>query len=138
MMIDPYLRRNALSRDILGEMNNKPSHIYFLSREWNEVQTLIFIFLHIKNYWQMIIRSTVSPILKIGFQLFGIWPGVSYSTIRSMSIISSILIIQYFQYLYIFNHFKISEISNLNDSLNLTFTYGLTVFKLIYLWIRRQ
>ncbi|XP_018301296.1 uncharacterized protein [Mycetomoellerius zeteki] len=86
----------------------------------------------------MIIRSTVSPILKIGFQLFGIWPGVSYSTIRSMSIISSILIIQYFQYLYIFNHFKISEISNLNDSLNLTFTYGLTVFKLIYLWIRRQ
>ncbi|KAG5326914.1 OR67C protein, partial [Acromyrmex heyeri] len=84
------------------------------------------------------IRSTVSPMLKIGFQLFGIWPGVSYSTVHSMSIISSILIIQYFQYLYIFKHFKISEISNLNDSLNLTFTYGLTVFKLIYLWIRRQ
>jgi len=113
------------------------SFTFYLENQTN-VQTLIFIFLHIKNYWQMIIRSTVSPMLKIGFQLFGIWPGVSYSTVHSMSIISSILIIQYFQYLYIFKHFKISEISNLNDSLNLTFTYGLTVFKLIYLWIRRQ
>ncbi|XP_018401528.1 PREDICTED: LOW QUALITY PROTEIN: uncharacterized protein LOC108778764 [Cyphomyrmex costatus] len=86
----------------------------------------------------MVIRSTCSPVLKIGFQLLGIWPSDLYSTVHFLSIILGILIILYFQYLYIFEHMKISEIPNLIDCLTLTISYNSTLFKLIGLWIRRQ
>ncbi|KYM97080.1 hypothetical protein ALC62_12188 [Cyphomyrmex costatus] len=86
----------------------------------------------------MVITSTVSPALKIGLQILGIWPNVSYSTIQWLSIMLSTLIIQCFQYLYIFEHLKISELSNLIDGLTVTLEYSLTLFKLIGLWIHRQ
>ncbi|XP_024879262.1 odorant receptor 13a-like isoform X1 [Temnothorax curvispinosus] len=86
----------------------------------------------------MVITSTVSPMLIIGLRFFGFWPGVSYSTIHWLSFMSSMLIIQYFQYLYIFTHLKISELTNLVDSLMVTLVYSLTFLKLIGLWIHRR
>ncbi|XP_077261534.1 odorant receptor 13a-like isoform X3 [Temnothorax americanus] len=84
------------------------------------------------------ITSTVSPTLIIGLRFFGFWPGVSYSTIYWLSFMSTMLIMQYFQYLYIFNHLKISELTNLVDSLMTTSIYSLTFLKLVILWIHRR
>ncbi|XP_071568909.1 odorant receptor 22c-like [Temnothorax nylanderi] len=84
------------------------------------------------------ITSTVSPTLIIGLRFFGLWPGVSYSVIYWLSFMSSILVIQYFQYLYIFNHLKISELSNLVDCLIVNLYYSLTFLKLVILWIHRR
>ncbi|XP_071644125.1 odorant receptor 22c-like isoform X1 [Temnothorax longispinosus] len=86
----------------------------------------------------MIARSTVSPALKIGLRLLGVWPGVSHSTVYWLIFMSSILVIQYFQYLYILEHFKITELSNLVDGLSLTLDYSLTFLKLASLWIHRR
>ncbi|XP_071569016.1 odorant receptor 13a-like [Temnothorax nylanderi] len=84
------------------------------------------------------ITSTVSPTLIIGLRFFGFWPGVSYSTIYWLSFMSTMLIMQYFQYLYIFNHLKTSELTNLVDSLMTTSIYSLTFLKLVILWIHRR
>lgn len=86
----------------------------------------------------MIVTSTVSPVLKFGLQFLGIWPGVSYSTVQWLCITSSILIVQYFQYVYVFDHLKVSELTNLIDALTVTLEYSLTFFKLIGLWIHRR
>ncbi|XP_077261529.1 odorant receptor 10-like isoform X2 [Temnothorax americanus] len=84
------------------------------------------------------VTSTVSPVLKIGLRLLDMWPDVSYSIPYWLIYIFSILIVQYFQYRYVFEHFKISELSNLVDSLPATLDYSLTLFKLISLWIHRR
>jgi len=86
----------------------------------------------------MVIRNTVSPVLKIGLRVLGLWPDVSYPTIHWLSFMLSTLTIQYFQYLYIFEHLKISELSNLIDGLTVTLDYSLTIFKLIGMWIHRR
>ncbi|XP_039310431.1 odorant receptor 13a isoform X2 [Solenopsis invicta] len=86
----------------------------------------------------MIARSTVSPALKIGLRLLGVWPGLAHSTVYLLIFMSSILIIQYFQYLYVLEHFEISELSNLVDGLSLTLDYSLSFLKLSSLWIHRR
>ncbi|KAL6254512.1 hypothetical protein P5V15_014565 [Pogonomyrmex californicus] len=86
----------------------------------------------------MIIESTVSPVLKIGLQCLGIWPGVPYSTVYWLSFILTLLIAQYFQYSYAFHHLKMSEFSNLFENLIATLEYTMTIFKLSTLWIHRQ
>ncbi|XP_011862383.1 PREDICTED: odorant receptor 13a-like [Vollenhovia emeryi] len=86
----------------------------------------------------MIITSTVSPALKIGLQFLGMWPNVPHSTIYWLSFMLSMLIIQYFQYLYIFNHYNVNELLNVVDALTATLDYSLTFFKLISLWIHRR
>lgn len=84
------------------------------------------------------ITSTVSPALKFGLQFLGLWPDVPYSTVYWLSFMSSMLIVQCFQYLYMFKHFSVSELSNLVDSLPVTFDYSLTCLKMISLWIHRR
>ncbi|XP_011155659.3 odorant receptor 13a [Solenopsis invicta] len=86
----------------------------------------------------MTITSSVSPALKIGLRFFGLWPGVSYSTIYWASFMLSMLIVQYFQYLYVFHHLKMSELSNLVDSLVVTLDYSLSFIKLASLWLHRR
>ncbi|XP_011862382.1 PREDICTED: odorant receptor 13a-like [Vollenhovia emeryi] len=86
----------------------------------------------------MIITSTVSPALKICLQYLGMWPNVPHSTIYWLSFMLSILIMQYFQYLYVFKHYDINELANVADALTLTLDYSLTFFKLISLWIHRR
>lgn len=99
------------------------------------VPTLIFVFSRSQYCSRMTVTSTISPVLKIGLRLLGVGLGVSYS-IPYWLIILSILIVQYFQYR--FDNFKISELSNLVDSLPAALDYSLTVFKLISLWIHRR
>ncbi|XP_018301271.1 odorant receptor 13a-like [Mycetomoellerius zeteki] len=84
------------------------------------------------------ITSSISPALKIGLRFLDMWPGDSYSTISWLSFMLSILIIQYFQYLYIFGHLKMSELSNLVDGLIVALDYSLTLLKLTSLWAHRR
>jgi len=86
----------------------------------------------------MIVMSTVSPVLKIGLQVLGVWPGVSYFIPYWLIYVFSVLIIQYFQYQYVIEHFKISELSNLVDSLPSALIYSLAVLKITSLWINRR
>ncbi|XP_072750380.1 odorant receptor 4-like isoform X2 [Anoplolepis gracilipes] len=86
----------------------------------------------------MIVTSTISPALKIGLQCFGVWPNVPYSTICWSLLMSSILIVQYFQYLYVFSHFKLSELSNLVDGLSSTLESSLMFIKVASLWKYRR
>ncbi|KAF3054426.1 Odorant receptor 165 [Nylanderia fulva] len=86
----------------------------------------------------MIVTSTINPALKIGLQCLGLWPNVPYSTIYSLLVMSSILIVQYFQYLYVFSHFKLSELSNLVDGLSSTLESSLMFIKVVSLWKYRR
>ncbi|XP_071644028.1 odorant receptor 4-like isoform X1 [Temnothorax longispinosus] len=86
----------------------------------------------------MTITSTISPAVIICLRFFGLWPGVSYSIINWLSFLLIMLVIQYFQYLYIFDHLEINELSNLVDGSVVTLYYSLTIFKLTNLWIHRR
>ncbi|XP_011155671.3 odorant receptor 13a isoform X1 [Solenopsis invicta] len=86
----------------------------------------------------MTIPSSISPALKVSLRFLGMWPGDTFSAIYWLSFMLSMLIIQYFQYVYIFDNLKISELSNLVDGLIVTLDYSLTVFKLTSLWIQRR
>lgn len=89
------------------------------------VPTLIFVFSR-SQCSRMTVMSIVS--LKIGLRLLGVGLGVSYSISYWLIYILSILIVQYFVYRYVFDNFKISELSNLVDSLPAALDYNLTVF----------
>ncbi|XP_032669884.1 odorant receptor 22c-like [Odontomachus brunneus] len=78
--------------------------------------------------------STISPLLKVGLQFLGAWPGMPFATINRLVYMSSILIMQYFQYLYVFAHCKPGELQNLMDGLPPAFDYSLTLMKLVTLW----
>ncbi|XP_032669879.1 odorant receptor 22c-like [Odontomachus brunneus] len=80
------------------------------------------------------LMSTVSPLLKIGLQFFGVWPDMPFAIIIRLICMSSIVIIQYFQYLYIFAQCKQGELQSLMDGLPLAFDYSLTLIKLMTLW----
>ncbi|XP_029163736.1 uncharacterized protein LOC114935168 [Nylanderia fulva] len=86
----------------------------------------------------MIVASTISPALKIGLRCLGLWPDMPHSTVYCFIVMSSTLIVQYFQYLYIFSHFKLSELSNLVDGLSSTLESSLMFIKLASLWKHRR
>ncbi|XP_071644084.1 odorant receptor 22c-like [Temnothorax longispinosus] len=86
----------------------------------------------------MKITSSVSPALKIFLKFFGVWPNVSYSTVCWLSFMLSMLIVQYFQYLYVFKHCNVSELLNFIEGLTASLDYSLTFFKLASLWIHRR
>ncbi|XP_011148028.2 odorant receptor 13a-like [Harpegnathos saltator] len=86
----------------------------------------------------MIFTSTVSPSLRNGLRFLGIWPDVSHAAVNQLLYISSILIMQYFQYLYVFAHCKPGELQNLVDGLPATLDYSLTTIKLLTLWANRR
>ncbi|XP_025163777.1 uncharacterized protein LOC112590688 [Harpegnathos saltator] len=86
----------------------------------------------------MQVMSTMNPLLKIGLRLLGIWPNVRYASVYRLIYMLSILILQYCQYLYIYSHFKLSELPNLVDSLPAALDYTLAVFKLLTLWTHRR
>lgn len=86
----------------------------------------------------MIVTSMISPSLKQGLQLLGVWPDTPYAMVNRLACVSSILIVQYFQYLYVFTHCKPSELPNLMDSLPPAFDYSLTIMKLTGLWMNHR
>ena len=99
------------------------------------INVLIFISSRFQYCIQMTVTSTVSPVLKIGLQLLGVWPGISTS--YWLINIFSILILQYYQYRYVLEHFKISELSDLVDGLSAALTYSLIILKATNIWIHR-
>ncbi|XP_072750309.1 odorant receptor 4-like [Anoplolepis gracilipes] len=86
----------------------------------------------------MIVTSTISPALKIGLRCLGVWPDMPHSTVYCLIVLSSTLIVQCFQYLYVFSHFKLSELSNLVDSLSSTLESSLMFIKVASLWKHRR
>jgi len=100
------------------------------------INVLIFISSWFQYCVRMIITSTISPVLKIGLQLLGVWPGMSISY-WLINILISILILQYYQYRYVLEHFKISQLSDLVDSLSAALSFSLIIFKITSIWIHR-
>ncbi|XP_072750303.1 odorant receptor 22c-like isoform X3 [Anoplolepis gracilipes] len=86
----------------------------------------------------MTATTTISPSLKIGLRLLGMWPNVRYSTVYWLIFMLGMLIIQYFQYLYVIGHLNMSKLYDLVDSLPATLDYTLTLFKMVSLWINRR
>lgn len=82
----------------------------------------------------MVFKSTISPVLKLGLGLIGVWPDVPYAVARRLILVLCTLFLQYFQYMYIIAHCKLNELQNVVYSLPATFYYSLTVIKMIILW----
>ncbi|XP_025073090.1 uncharacterized protein LOC112552313 [Pogonomyrmex barbatus] len=82
--------------------------------------------------------STISPSLKIGLALIGMWPGSSYGTFFWLFYMGSLIAMQYFQYSYFFAHLGTNDFSKLMDGLSITLDYTLTFFKLLSLWHNRR
>ncbi|XP_039310437.1 odorant receptor 22c-like isoform X1 [Solenopsis invicta] len=84
------------------------------------------------------LRSTISPLLRIGLGLIGIWPGASYGTLCWLFYMTTLVVIQYLQYSYVYAHLDFNNLTKLMDGLGLTLDYTLTIFKLISLWFNRR
>ncbi|XP_019699244.1 odorant receptor 22c-like isoform X2 [Harpegnathos saltator] len=86
----------------------------------------------------MMVTSTISPLLKNGLQLFGLWPDMRYVTVHQLILMSSILILQYFQYLYAFTYCRFNDLPHFVETLTVMFYYSLTLIKLTTLWTNRR
>lgn len=82
--------------------------------------------------------STVSPLLRIGLRAIGMWPGSSYGTFWWLFYMTTLIIMQYFQYSYVYAHLDFGNLTKLMDGLGLTLDYTLTILKLISLWFNRR
>lgn len=86
----------------------------------------------------IMLRSTVSPLLKMGLGLIGIWPGASYGTLCWLFYMTTLVVMQYFQYSYVYEHLDFNNLTKLMDGLGLTLDYTLTILKLISFWFNRR
>ncbi|KAL6254515.1 hypothetical protein P5V15_014568 [Pogonomyrmex californicus] len=82
--------------------------------------------------------STVSPLLKIGLSLIGIWPDASHGTLRWVFYMATLFVMQYFQYSYVYAHLDFNNLTKLMDGLGLVLDYTLTMLKLLSFWINRR
>ncbi|KAL0134007.1 hypothetical protein PUN28_001127 [Cardiocondyla obscurior] len=82
--------------------------------------------------------TSISTSVEIALRCVGIWPGLSYGTVSYFLYMISLVFALYFQYVYIFDHFDASNISNLIDALSITLAYSFGFFKLISLWSNRR
>ncbi|XP_018364807.1 PREDICTED: odorant receptor 13a-like [Trachymyrmex cornetzi] len=76
--------------------------------------------------------TSISTSVEIGLRFVGIWPGLQYGTITWFAYMMSLVFALYFQYVYIFDHFDVNNISNLVDALSITLAYSLGFLKLFY------
>jgi len=70
--------------------------------------------------------------------MFGIWPGVSYVTLRRLFWSITLIIAQVSQYAYLVLHFYIDDLADLMDNLSSSLAYSLLFFKLITFWINQR
>nr|XP_012219877.1 PREDICTED: odorant receptor 85b-like [Linepithema humile] len=82
--------------------------------------------------------TTISTSVEIGLRFVGIWPGLPYGSFTWFTYMSSVAVVLYFQYAYIFGHFNANDVSNLIDALSNTLAYSLTFLKLFSLWSNRR
>ncbi|KAM0736511.1 Odorant receptor 13a [Formica fusca] len=82
--------------------------------------------------------STISRPVEIGLRFIGMWPDSAYATLCWVIYMTTMVIVQYYQYAYVFVHFDLNDISLLMDCLGLTLAYTLAFFKLLALWWNRR
>lgn len=82
--------------------------------------------------------STISESVEAGLRFIGMWPHCTCANINWWSYILSVVIVQYFQYSYILQHFDINDLSVTIDGLSITLGYSLSLLKLINLWFNRR
>jgi hypothetical protein len=82
--------------------------------------------------------STISHPVEIVFRFIGMWPDSAYSTCCWLIYMTTMVIVQYFQYAYVLAHFDLSDIPLLMDCLGLTLAYTLAFVKLFVLWWKRR
>ncbi|XP_032669830.1 odorant receptor 4-like [Odontomachus brunneus] len=82
--------------------------------------------------------STISSPLKIGLSLIGMWPGSSCATFLWLFHMITLVIMQYYQYAYIYTHFSMNNFSKLMSGMNVPLEYSLTFMKLLSLWPKRR
>ncbi|KAG5326898.1 OR13A protein, partial [Acromyrmex heyeri] len=79
--------------------------------------------------------NTISLSVEIGLRFIGMWPDSAYPNLYWFSYMTTIAIVQYYQYTYIFVHFDLNDLWLLMDCLSLTLAYSLAFLKLLVLWI---
>ncbi|KAM0736510.1 Odorant receptor 13a [Formica fusca] len=82
--------------------------------------------------------NTISRSVEIGLRFIGLWPDSTYATFYWFSYMTSIVIVQYYQYAYVLEHLDLNDIWLLMDCLSLTLAYTLAFFKLLVLWWNRR
>ncbi|GAB1863031.1 Odorant receptor [Camponotus japonicus] len=82
--------------------------------------------------------NTISRSVEIGLRFIGLWPDSTYATFYWFSYMTSIVIVQYYQYAYVLGHLEINDVWLLMDCLSLTLAYTLAFFKLLVLWWNRR
>ena len=82
--------------------------------------------------------NTISLSVEIGLRFIGMWPDSAYPNLYWFSYMTTIAIMQYYQYTYIFVHFDLNDLWLLMDCLSLTLAYSLAFLKLLVLWWNRR
>ncbi|XP_032669921.1 odorant receptor 22c-like [Odontomachus brunneus] len=82
----------------------------------------------------MVVTSTISPLLQFALRRYAVWPGVPYVNVRRLIYVLSLVVIQYFQYVFIYMIIKNGELQNLMYTIPQTMYYTLILVKLITLW----
>ncbi|XP_012219959.1 odorant receptor 13a-like [Linepithema humile] len=82
--------------------------------------------------------NTISFLVEIGLRFIGLWPDSPYATFYWLSFVTTLAIVQYYQYVYVFTHFELNNIPLLMECLSLTLAYTLFFLKLVILWRNRR
>lgn len=83
------------------------------------------------------LTSTISPSLKIGLGVIGMWPGSSHATLLWLFYMVTLVVMQHLQYSYVYAHLDLND-PKLMDGLSVTLDYTLTFLKLLSLWHNRR
>jgi hypothetical protein len=75
--------------------------------------------------------NPVCRIIEFGLRIVGMWPGAPYAMLCRVLSISSLVMLQIYQYRHIIMHIADQDFSVLIDVLSLTLAYSLLLFKLI-------
>ncbi|XP_039310430.1 odorant receptor 82a-like [Solenopsis invicta] len=81
---------------------------------------------------------TISRSIEIGLRFIGMWPDSAYPNLYWFSYVTTVAIVQYYQYTYIFVHFDSNNLWLLMDCLSLSLAYSLAFLKLLVLWWNRR
>ncbi|XP_036141363.1 uncharacterized protein LOC105829661 [Monomorium pharaonis] len=81
---------------------------------------------------------TISRSVELGLRFIGMWPDSAYPNLYWFSYMTTVAIVQYCQYTYVFMHFDKNNLWLLMDCLSLTLAYSLAFLKLLVLWWNRR
>ncbi|XP_071644016.1 odorant receptor 82a-like isoform X2 [Temnothorax longispinosus] len=82
--------------------------------------------------------TSISTSVEIGLRFIGIWPGLPYGIVIWLAYMTCLVLALYFQYVYIFDHFDVKNISNLIDALSIMLSASFSGLKQISLWSNRR